>query len=105
MSVNTVSNEMKANKETINLSSIYQQITGASSYLCLSLDGHHGEALDSLLQEAGFIAESTSPNSKAASFQRYRVLADKRIEIIDSSFIGDFTQIRVYPNNTVYNVH
>lgn len=82
----------------ISSEDIAKQIINASSDLNLCLNGHSGKKIDDLLAKAGFKIGKAYSICKVASFQELRELNGKRVEIIDSNFMGVFTQIKVYTN-------
>jgi hypothetical protein len=93
-----MTNSVKAKENKKTSEDIAKQIIDASSYLNLCIDGHSGKDIDFLLAAAGFKIGKAYSICKVASFQEMRELNGKRVEIIDSNFMGIFTQIKVYTN-------
>jgi hypothetical protein len=83
-------NIMAASKKEnqINLEEISQKIINTSSDIDISLDGHFGKKIDDLLAKAGFKIGKAYSVCKVSSFQELRELNGKRIEIINSNFMG-----------------
>lgn len=64
-----------------------------------SIDGCHGRALEQALRDAGAKDHKSHSTCTKASFEACLKLPDgRRVDIIQSSFLGDFTQAEVRSN-------
>lgn len=71
-------------------------ILAATKFENFDFDGHLGKEVDKLLRKEGFKTHKSSSYCKKASFESWLQKDGVRVEIIESNFMGDFTQIKAY---------
>lgn len=83
-------------KETLTPDDVIQAIQETSSYQDIHLDGHLGSEIGNKLVKLGFKNAPSNSICKVATFEVNLQKDNKRVNIIESNFMGQFTKVQIY---------
>lgn len=81
---------------TLSPNDIVDQVEQATKYTDIHLDGHSGKDVAALLFKKGYKTAKSHSFCKVATYEKNLQKDNKRINIIESCFMGNFTKVEVY---------